>query len=301
MNLVIMAAGMGSRFGGLKQIVPIDDNGNFIIDYSIYDAIKAGFDKVTFIIKRENFDDFRNTVGKRIEKNIKVEYVFQEANSFVPKHISITQRVKPWGTAHAVLCAKDKVNEDFAIANADDFYGPESFKKIANYLKEKTNNNNFAMVGFKTINTLTENGAVKRGVCNIVNGNLQGLTESVIESKNGKIYKKPIATNIESEIMPETLVSMNLFGFTPKLFDILEKGFEEFLDKNKNDLSTCEYFIPTILTEYINKKYGDIKVLDTNDKWYGLTYKEDFENVKQGIKKMVDMGIYPTNLWGNNN
>ena len=292
-----MAAGMGSRFGGLKQIEPIDDNGNFIIDYTIYDAIRAGFDKVVFVIKRENLDAFRSTIGKRIEKQINVEYAFQDSNSFLPTNIDASARVKPWGTAHAILCAKINVNGKFAVVNADDYYGCSSLVKIAKFLQNNQNNNDFAMVGYKAINTITDNGSVKRGVCKIENGNLKGLTESVIELNNNSLYATEIGTQEQIKIDNNTLVSMNLFGFNKNLFDYLEQGFEKFLQKNKKDLSTCEYFIPTILTTYINEGNGNLKVVETDDKWFGLTYKQDFDLVKEGIAKLVKSGIYPSKLW----
>lgn len=297
MDLVILAAGMGSRFGGLKQIEPIDCDGNFIIDYTIYDAIKVGFDKVIFIIKEENYDAFRETIGKRIEKQIKVEYVFQDINSYLPKDVKTVNRQKPWGTAHAVLCAKDKVENDFAMVNADDYYGRESLKVMYEFLKNNKQKNNLVMVGYKTINTLTENGAVKRGVCNIVDGNLKGLVESSIEKIENKIIQNPLGTDEKYIVEPNTLVSMNLFGFNKNIFEFLQKGFETFIIANSKDLSTCEYFIPTILTKYVEDKLGDIKVLSTNDKWYGLTYKQDFENVCNGINEMVENGLYPKHLW----
>ena len=298
MDLVIMAAGMGSRFGGLKQIEPIDDNGNFIIDYTIYDAIRAGFEKVVFVIKRENLDIFRATVGKRIEKQIKVEYTFQDSNSFLPSNIDASARTKPWGTAHAILCARDKVDKNFAVVNADDYYGCSSLLKIFKFLSANTVENDFAMVGYKAINTISDNGSVKRGICEIQNGNLMGLTESAIEQKDGKLFAVEDATKIKRQIENDTLVSMNLFGFNKSLFDYLEKGFEKFLIKNQKDLSTCEYFIPTILSQYIADGLGNLKVVETDDRWFGLTYKQDFNLVKEGIQKLVKSGIYPSKLWG---
>lgn len=297
MDLVIMAAGLGSRFGGLKQLEPIDDNGNFIIDYSIYDAIRAGFDKVVFIIKKENLEAFRATIGRRIEKRIKVEYAFQELTSFVPDGVNIQNRVKPWGTAHAILCAKDYCKDNFAVINADDFYGKDSLLTIAKFLALNTNKKDFAMVGFKAINTVSENGEVKRGICDIHNDNLVGLTESVIRFENNKTYARAIDSSEEREIDKNTLVSMNLFGFNASIFDYLEDGFKNFLIKNKENLQSCEYFIPTILTAYINEGKGNLKVLSTNDKWFGLTYKQDFDFVASGMKKLVERGDYPSKLW----
>ena len=297
MDLVIMAAGLGSRFGGLKQLEPIDNNGNFIIDYSIFDAIRAGFNKIVFVIKKDNLEIFRSTIGKRIEKYIDVEYAFQEKSSFVPKGYNIDARTKPWGTAHAILCAKNNCKGDFAVINADDFYGKSSILTIANFLKNNKNKNNFAMVGYKAINTVTENGEVKRGICNTNGNNLVSLAESVIILRENKTFARKINSNEEKEIDKNTLVSMNLFGFNASIFDYLEEGFKKFLEVNKADLQTCEYFIPTILTEYINQNKGSLKVLTTDDKWFGLTYKQDFDFVSKGIKSLVEKGDYPKNLW----
>lgn len=303
MDLVILAGGTGSRFGGLKQVEPIDNNGNFIMDYSIFDAIRAGFNKVVFVIKKDNLKDFKSTIGKRLEGKVDVEYVFQDLNSFVDeKKYNIIGRTKPFGTAHAVLCAKDVVKDNFAIINADDFYGLNSFKQIANFLKKAEEDNNFAMVAYKVINTLTEGGEVKRGICKIEEGTLQGFEESLIKQDEGKIFAKPInalskATSENREIEGNTLVSMNLFGFTPKVFELLEQGFSKFLEDNRVDLQTCEYFIPTMLTENINKNKIKISVLETDEKWFGLTYKLDAEEVKKGLQELTDKNIYPKNLW----
>ena len=235
MTLVIMAAGMGSRFGGLKQIEPINDEGDFIIDYSIYDAIQVGFTKVVFIIKKENYEIFRDTVGKRIENKIKVEYVFQDVKDLPNGYTCPKDREKPWGTGHAILCAKDKVNEPFAIVNADDFYGKDAFVTISKFLK---NINEYkeklpcAIVGYHLINTVTENGSVKRGVLIEENGKLVELIESKIEKENGKFMAYPLEKEESFEVLPNTLVSMNMLAFTPEIFDYLEKGFKEFLDNN---------------------------------------------------------------------
>ena len=296
MDLVVMAAGMGSRYGGLKQIQPIDKNGNFIIDYSIFDAIKAGFDKVIFVIKKENLDEFKNTIGKRLEPFIKIEYVFQENSSFLSKDLKV-DRTKPWGTAHAILCARDKVSSPFAVINADDFYGRNSFFKIANFLKDLKNEDDFAMIGFRVLNKLTEAGDVKRGVCYIKDGNLTEIKESKIRKIHDKIFASPVDEDNFSKIDNDKLVSMNLFGFTPKLFDYLQKGFENFLEENRSNLLTCEYYIPTILTKYINQKQGNLKVFETDEKWYGLTYKEDFDYVSKGINDLIEKNVYPINLW----
>lgn len=304
MDLVILAGGMGSRFGGLKQIEPIDDNGNFIIDYSVFDAIRAGFDRVVFVIKRENQEVFKETIGKRIENKIKVEYVYQELDSFVDtKKYNILNRTKPWGTAHAILCSKNIVKDNFAIINADDFYGENSFKEIANFLKENKNENVFGMVSFNVCNTLTENGDVKRGICLIENNCLKGFRESIIKQKDNKLFscsveEEPCDENLKP-LDKNTLVSMNLFGFTPKIFRLLEDGFKGFLEINKQNLEKCEYYIPNILTENIDKGNIHISVLSTKDKWLGLTYKSDYEMVQKNIKDLIGKKVYPKNLWEN--
>ena len=297
MTLVIMAAGMGSRFGGLKQIEPIDEYGNFIIDYSIYDAIKVGFTKVVFIIKKENYDIFRETVGARVERYIDVEYAFQELDTLPDGYSVPEDRVKPWGTGHAILCAKDKVHENFAIINSDDFYGRDAYRVIAEFLKNGKDDNKYAMAGYMVKNTLTENGSVKRGVCRAKDGYLTRLIESVIENKNGKLMATPLEDGKEFEVSGDDLVSMNMFGFTPKMFDCLEKGFKLFLDSHKDDLSKCEYLIPSVVFEEIEKGNATVEVLKTDAVWQGITYREDKDKVVSALKELVDSGEYPQGLW----
>jgi len=297
MTLVIMAAGMGSRFGGLKQIEPINNNNEFIIDYSIYDAIKEGFNKVVFIIKRENYDIFRETIGKRVEPHVDVEYVFQELDK-LPNGYSVPEnRVKPWGTAHAILCAKDKVKENFAIINSDDFYGRDAFRVIADFLKNNKDISKYAMAGYHAKNTLTENGTVKRGVCQVKDKYLTKLIESEIDKEDGKLKATSLETGEVFYIEPSAPVSMNMFAFTPKLFDYLEEKFITFLDKNKNDLEKCEYLIPSVIFELIEENKVSVEVLDTSAVWQGITYKEDKDELVNGIKKLTEEGLYPENLW----
>ena len=293
MTLVIMAAGMGSRFGGLKQIEPVGPNGEFIIDYSIYDAKRAGFDKVVFIIKEENYDVFKETIGKRVDKYIDVEYVFQKNNN-VPVKIP-EERKKPLGTAHAILCCKDVVKENFAIVNADDFYGYDAFKKIGDFLKSDLNENDYAVVGYNILETMTNFGSVKRGVCEVNNGYLTRLTESIIEKDNDKLVGTTLDTNEKIDVDKNTVVSMNMLGFTPKLFEYLENGFEEFL--NTHDLMTCEYLIPTEVNRYLSKGLVNVKVLNTTSTWYGITYREDLDILKTELNKLIESGIYPNKLW----
>jgi len=292
MDLVIMAGGMGSRFGGLKQIEPIDEFNNFIIDYSIYDAIKAGFDRVVFIIKEENYEIFRQTVGKRVEQRIKVAYVFQGGVA------GFENREKPWGTGHAILCCKDAVKDNFVIINADDFYGYDAFDVASKYAKVlDKNSTNFAVVGYKIKNTLSEAGSVKRGVCKEKNGYLSEIVESVVERKFGKITATPL--NGENAFVCEEndLVSMNMFVFTPKIFDYLEKEFDIFLNENKNDYAKCEFLMPEVVRKLIKNNLADVKILSTNAVWQGVTYKEDKPSVVSAIKELVDNGLYIKGLW----
>ena len=300
MTLVILAAGMGSRFGGLKQIEPIDEYGHFIIDYSIYDAIREGFTKVVFIIKRENYDIFRETIGKRIEKKIEVEYVFQEIDN-LPEGYSVPEgRIKPWGTAHAILCAKDKVDENFAIINADDFYGRDAYHVISKFMKNKNTHDNilrYAMAGYKVKNTLTENGSVKRGVCEEENGYLTNIIECKVEKVDSEIIATPLEGGNSFKVLEDAPVSMNMFAFTKDIFKYLEEGFPLFLDKHKEDIDTCEYLIPSVVFEEIENKIATVEVLKTNAIWQGITYKEDKEKVVKEIKKLVDNNEYPKDLW----
>lgn len=297
MTLVIMAAGMGSRFGGLKQIEPVHENGEFILDYSIYDAVKCGFDKVVFIIKEENYDIFRDTIGKRIENIVDVSYVFQK-NDNVPSFVNLpSDRVKPLGTGHAILCCKDVVKENFTIINADDFYGRNAFEVASSFMKEEHENNEFAVIGYITGNTLSENGSLKRGLCKEKDGYLTELIESVVEVKGDKILAQPLDGSPEFYVDKDSLVSMNMLVFTPKIFEILEKDFVEFFKDNEADLSKCEYLIPIVVCKNIEKNNIKVKVLRTNAKWQGITYKEDKAALVAGINELVEKKEYPNKLW----
>lgn len=295
MTLVIMAAGMGSRFGGLKQIEPMDEYGNFIIDYSIYDAIRVGYDKVVFIIKKENYDIFRDTIGKRIENKIKVEYVFQELNDLPKGYDVCLERVKPWGTGHAILSCRNVINEPFTIINADDFYGLDAYKKASEFISK--NNGDYAMTGYAVKNTITENGKVKRGVCDISDGYVVKIVESEIEYTNNKYIATPLNGDDSFEISPDTIVSMNMFTFTPRIFDFLEKEFPKFLDKNKDNILKCEFLIPDLVFKQMKEENVKVEVLNTNSKWLGVTYKEDKNNVVNKLKELVDSGKYKKGLW----
>lgn len=295
MTLVIMAAGMGSRFGGLKQIEPVGPNGEFIIDYSIYDAIKAGFTKVVFIIKEENYDIFKETVGKRIEGKIDVEYVFQDIKN-VPKNVVLPEdRVKPLGTGHAILSCKGVVKEPFAIINSDDFYGKDAYIKAANFLKEDTED--YAMIGYLIGNTLTENGKLKRGYAEQKNGYLTNLIESSVYRENGKIKVEPLDGRSGFYAKDDDLVSMNMFCFKPDMIDYLDKHFIDFFERNRADLSKCEYLIPDVVFERIEKDNLKVRVVDTSAVWKGVTYKEDKEDLVDYINKLIEEGEYPTELY----
>ena len=285
-TLVVMAAGMGSRFGGLKQIEPIGPKGEAILDFSVYDAVKAGFTKVVFVIKHAIEKDFKEFVGNRIEKKVKVEYVFQEIDKLPEGYTCPETREKPWGTAHAILCCKDVVKEPFAVVNADDYYGRSAFVKMAEFLK--SDSDDYAMVGFRLVNTLTENGYVSRGVCEIENGELKSVTERT-KIMDCKFTEDDGAT--WTQLPEDTVVSMNLWGFRPDVFGYIETGFKKFLDE-KIDVPKSEYYLPTVVSERIERKEKSVKVLIAEDKWYGVTYKEDKQVVVDAIGKMVADGCY---------
>ncbi len=301
--LVIMAAGMGSRYGGLKQIDPVGPNGEIIMEYSIYDAIRAGFNKVVFIIKKEIEDTFREVVGKKIEGIIDVEYVYQKVDN-LPQGFSVPEgRVKPWGTGHAVLSAKDAVKTPFAVINADDFYGAETYKLLNGFLTNNQDSNNkykYCMVGFVIENTLTENGHVARGVCNVDSqGNLIDIHERTKIVKFGDETKYTEDDTNWIKIPEKSIVSMNTWGFNPSILQELEERFPEFLRSNKDNLLKAEYFLPTVVDNLIKEGKADVKVLSTADKWYGVTYQEDKPVVKKSISDMVSEHKYPNRLWEN--
>lgn len=297
MTLVIMAAGMGSRFGGLKQIEPVGRNGEFILDFSIYDAIQNGFDKVVFIIKEENYEIFRDTVGKRIEDKIKVEYVFQK-NDNLPSNANVpSDRVKPLGTGHAILCCKDVVKENFAIINADDFYGRDAYQVAGSFLKDMHKENEFAMVGYKVANTVSENGSVKRGVCEGEDGYLTEIIESSIKKDGSKYYAEPLSGEDAFYVDGDALVSMNMLIFTPKIFEYLETKFVEFFDNNKDNMDKAEYLIPEVLRELIKENKVTVEILPTKAVWKGITYKEDKQELVDSINEMINDHVYPEKLW----
>lgn len=295
---VIMAAGMGSRFGGLKQITPVDDQGHSIIDYSLYDAWKAGFRKVVFIIKHAIEEDFKNAVGTRMEQYFDVRYVFQEVDK-LPEGFSVPEgRTKPWGTAHAIACAKDAIDGPFAVLNADDYYGANAIKTIYDFLKEERQPSEHAMVGYLVRNTVTENGYVSRGVCTVEDGLLKTVTERThIEKRgNGAAYTEDGEHYVD--LPGDTVVSMNLWGFQQELLEQFVGGFPAFLEENlpKNPLK-CEYFLPSVANAQIQKGLGTVRVLPTEDVWYGVTYSEDLQSIKNAIRAMKEQKLYPEELW----
>lgn len=297
-TLVVMAAGMGSRFGGLKQIEPVGPNGEFIIDYSVYDAIRCGFDKIVFIIKEENYETFKETIGKRMPNDIEIAYAFQKMDD-VPIKIDLQNRVKPLGTGQAVYCARDYIEGNFAIMNADDFYGFGALKELSDFLdKDLTSNGEtYAIVSYKLKNTVTDNGAVKRGVCFEENGKLIDLDESIIEHHNGKYIRESIKTGLKEEINGDTNVSMNLLGFPKEFLNHLEEELITFLKENQGNLETKEFLIPDVVGKLLEENKVKVELLETNENWYGVTYKEDKQIVVGAINRMIKDGIYQENLW----
>ena len=299
-TLVILAAGMGSRFGGLKQITPMGPNGEFIIDYSIYDAIKAGFNKVVFIIKEENLKDFKETIGKRIEKVVKTEYVFQNNDNVPDEYDKLKNREKPLGTAHAVLCCKDVVKEPFLVINADDFYSYDAFKEASEYLENNNSNTkpyHYGMVVYNVENTILAAGPVKRGVCEVKDGRLMGYTESRVEEVDGKIYAEALSGCERKEVPIHTPVNMNVLALEPTIFPYLENEFKEFLEKNKDNPENCEMYIPEVMFDTQRDNYALIDAITTTGVWHGVTYKEDTPEVKRAIQKLIEDKEYPSNLW----
>lgn len=293
--LVIMAAGIGSRFGGgIKQLEPVGPNGEIIMDYSIRDAIEAGFDKVVFVIRKDLEKDFKEVIGNRIEKQIQVEYTFQELDDIPEKfQTKFPERKKPWGTGQAILACKGKVQEPFLVINADDYYGKEAYVEAYQYLKEKkqvSDKEPVCMVGFVLKNTLSENGGVTRGVCEV---NESGLLTDIVETHNiVRKGDKAEAEEGEKILELDVPVSMNMWGLQPEFLDILEKGFYEFLEETDAKDLKAEYLLPTIIGGLLKEGKAEVTVLKSKDKWFGVTYKEDKESVVNAIKELIESGIY---------
>ena len=298
-TLVIMAAGLGSRYGGIKQLEPVGPSGEIIMDYSIYDAIKAGFNKVVFIIRKDLEQDFKEVIGNRISKIIEVEYVFQEMDNLPEGFDRPEERTKPWGTGQAVLCCKDVVKEPFAVINADDYYGKEAFDKVHDYLAnlESNETNDFCMAGFVLGNTLSENGTVTRGVCQVDGkGFLVDIVETrEIESK-GDTAVASDGKGGEIKINLNSAVSMNMWGFTTGLFNELETGFVTFLKEHGSELKS-EYLLPEEVGRLVKEGKAVVHVLSSNDKWFGVTYKEDKQMVVESFRVLISKGLYPNKLF----
>lgn len=288
--LLVMAAGMGSRYGGLKQLDQVGPSGETIIDYSVYDAIKAGFTKVVFIIRKDFEDQFKSEVSSKYSKRIDVEFAFQEVSALPSGFTSPDGREKPWGTGHAILSAKELIREPFVVINGDDFYGRESFNVIADYYI--TGGNQFSMVAFKLDKTLSSHGAVTRGVCSTEKDKLK----SVIETEDIEEKENMILSNRDISFDGSEPVSMNMWGFTPSLFTYLSKGFVDFLNAEGNELKS-EYLIPSVINNLIQDKVEDVHVLRSNASWFGVTYKDDQPVVKRKINELIKSSIYPSHLF----
>ncbi len=298
-TLLILAAGMGSRYGSLKQIDAVGPSGEAIIDYSIYDAIRAGFEKVTFIIRRSIEKDFREVFGGKLRGKIDTEYLYQELD-MVPKGIAYSpERVKPWGTAHAVWVAREYIKGPFVVINADDFYGPESYRSMAGYLgsREGANNNSYCMMGYQIGQTLSDFGSVSRGICGSRQG---GFLTSVVERteiarEESRVYYLDANRN-RVYLQGDELVSMNIWGFTPSIFGHLEKAFSGFIQKNA-DNPKAELYIPSVINELVSRDKASVKILPARDRWFGVTYREDKPIAIDHIRRLIEMGVYPDNLW----
>lgn len=296
-TLVVLAAGMGSRYGGLKQMDPLGPNGEAILEFSAYDAIQAGFDKIVFIIKKEMEKDFKELIGNKIAKKVEVEYVFQGIDSILPEGFEVPEgRTKPWGTGHALLCCKDIIKEPFAIINADDFYGRESYKILHDYLVNE-NNKDYCLIGYVLENTLTDNGSVTRGVCQSKDGLLTEVKECAKIEKHdcGVQY---LENDQWVDVDAKSLVSMNMWGFFPDYVEKIDTKWNEFLNKNvpENPMKS-EFLIPIVTDALIKEGNANVKLLSSNEKWFGVTYQEDKPGVKAGIKALKDKGLYPEDLW----
>ena len=290
---------MGSRYGGLKQLDPITENGNFIIDFSIYDAIRAGYDKVVFIIKEENYDLFRQSIGARVEEHIKTEYVFQSVKLDTDIDIP-ADRVKPWGTAHALLSCLGHVNDNFAVINADDFYGPASFKIVKDYLESapKDGKAHYCISSYILENTLSKSGTVSRGVCSVSEDGMLVDIKEHTKIGYGDTAAVSYSDNGDSALDYQSLVSMNFFGFTPSMLEYIKGGFDRFLHSPATDLMKGEYYLPSAVKEAMDDGICDVAVLKSADKWHGVTYIEDKPEVKESIAELIKSGMYPCNLWG---
>jgi NDP-sugar pyrophosphorylase family protein len=295
-TLVILAAGMASRYGSMKQIQSFGPSGETIMDYSIFDAISAGFGKVVFIIRQDFAENFKNIFEPKLKGKIATDYVYQSIDSYLDRDVP-AERTKPWGTAHAVLCCKDAVKEPFAVINADDFYGKDAYKKAYNFLTTECNSTTQCLVGYELKRTLSENGSVSRGVCEVdEQANLVSINErtKIYRNEQGKItYEDESGLH---EVSEDSSVSMNFWGFDPAIFGITEKLFHQFVEENYTNPKS-EFFIPIVADKYSKTGMGVIKVIPTQAQWFGVTYKEDAPSVQSSINELVNSGEYPNNLW----
>ena len=297
-TLVVMAAGVGSRYGGLKQIEPIGPSGEIIIDYSVFDAKRAGFGKVVFIIRKDIEQDFKTVIGSHLEGHIQIEYAFQELDKLPPGFATPPDRTKPWGTGHAILCSRELVHEPFAVINADDFYGRSAYATIHDYLVNlKPSDTTYTMVGYAIRNTLSPHGSVTRGLCQT---NAEGMLESVVE--RFKVERTQDGARFQDEtgtwhnLTGDEIASMNLFGFTPAIFDQLASAFPDFLKTAQGNLK-AEFLLPALVDSFIKAEQCRLKVLTTQEQWFGVTYKDDKPEVQSNIRRLVDAGVYPKKLW----
>ncbi len=296
-TLLILAAGMGSRYGGLKQIEPVGPNGETIIEYSVFDAIRAGFDKVVFVIRESFSEEFKSIFDNRLKGKIQVEYVYQELDKLPEGYTLPDNRVKPWGTGHAILMAKDVINEPFAAINADDFYGTQAFEETAGFFQNGVSENQYCMVGYQLKNTLSEFGTVSRGVCKTdANNNLVEITERTKIAREGADIFFTDEDGSKTKLDDDQAVSMNFWGFHPTLFEHLESQFKSFLDKKINE-EKSEFYIPSVVFELIRSKQANSTVLKADSPWFGVTYPEDKDHVVKEIQKLTDQGFYPNKLW----
>ena len=296
-TLLILAAGMGSRFGGLKQVEPVGPNGEAIIDYSIYDAIRAGFGKVVFIIRESFADAFKEKFDTKLKGKIKVDYVFQELDMLPEGFILPSEREKPWGTAHAILCARNAINEPFCALNADDFYGFNAYRAMAKFLTESSNPKEYSMVGYKLKDTLSDFGSVSRGICEAnKENNLVKIVETLKIVKRGNNIVSIEPDGSETSLTGNEIASMNNWGFKPSVFDELEKRFTQFL-KTEIDKPKSEMYIPSVVFDLIDDKAATVKILEANSQWFGVTYKEDKPFVIEKINLLIANGEYPEKLW----
>jgi UTP-glucose-1-phosphate uridylyltransferase len=295
-TLLILAAGMGSRYGGIKQMDAFGPNGETIIDYSIYDAIQSGFGKIVFVIRKDFADSFKEIFESKLKDKVQTEYVMQEMDSYLDGFQLPVERAKPWGTSHAILCAKEVINEPFAVINADDFYGRDAFVKAYHFLTTNVATDKYCIIGYDLENTLSENGSVSRGVCQVdKNYNLVSIIERTkIFPEENKIF---YIENTQQIPLPEdSVVSMNFWGFDPNVFDFIQQLFRKFLQENATN-PKAEFFIPIVADEFINQDKGNIKVIPTSAKWFGVTYKEDAPGVRENIQKLLTNNTYPQKLW----